>query len=162
MGAITILGIGNILLQDEGFGVRVVEELNYRYIFPPGVMVLDGGTLGMELLRFLKRTDKLVIIDAIASTSPPGTVYEFQNEAIKTYFNNKISMHEFGIQEVLATLDILGRSINDVLVVGAEPHSLDIGLELSPQIFEVVDKVIDRVVSQLISWQVELKRRVQT
>lgn len=156
MGAITILGIGNILLQDEGFGVRVVEELNYRYIFPPGVQVLDGGTLGMELLRFLTGTDKLVIIDAIAGTSSPGTVYEFQNEAVKTYFNNKISMHEFGIQEVLATLDILGNPIKDVVIVGVEPHSINIGLELSPQTVGAVDKVIGRVVSQLIFWQVEL------
>ena len=72
MKRITVLGIGNILLQDEGFGVKVVDELLRRYRFPDEVQVLDGGTLGMELMRFITGSAKLLVVDAIAGEGPPG------------------------------------------------------------------------------------------
>ncbi|EAX46611.1 hydrogenase expression/formation protein [Thermosinus carboxydivorans Nor1] len=156
MKQVTVLGIGNILLRDEGFGVRVVEELLRRHTFPPYVQVLDGGTLGMELLRFLTGTDRLIIIDAIAGDGPPGTLYEFKDQAVKSYFREKVSMHELGIQEVLASLEILGQPITEITVFGVQPASLDIGLDLSPPAVAAIDPVIARVVRQLESWQVEV------
>ncbi|MBP1765835.1 MAG: hydrogenase expression/formation protein [Firmicutes bacterium] len=97
---ITVLGVGNILLQDEGVGVRVVEEMTRRFAFPENVEVLDGGTLGMELMRFLLGTDKLIIIDAIDGSLPPGSIYEFEKENVKKYFREKVSVHDLGIQDV--------------------------------------------------------------
>ncbi|SDF24986.1 HyaD/HybD family hydrogenase maturation endopeptidase [Sporolituus thermophilus] len=162
MKQVTVLGIGNILLQDEGFGVRAVEELLRRYTFPPYVQVLDGGTLGMELLRFLTGTDKLIIIDAVKGDGPPGTLYEFKNQAVKSYFKEKVSMHELGIQDVLATLEILGQPIMEITVFGVQPDLLDIGLELSPLAAAVIDPVVARVVRQLESWQVEVMKNDAT
>jgi len=83
-----ILGIGNILMQDEGFGVRVVEELARRHTFPDNVEVLDGGTLGMELMRFIKGADRLIIIDAVNGGGVPGDFYHFTKEEVKAYFKN--------------------------------------------------------------------------
>ncbi|HAK73215.1 MAG TPA: hydrogenase HupD, partial [Sporomusaceae bacterium] len=91
---ITVLGIGNILLQDEGFGVRVIERLGQRFTFSSDVQLLDGGTLGMELMRFLAGTEKLILVDAISGNQVPGTQYDFRNDQVKAYFKDKVSMHE--------------------------------------------------------------------
>jgi hydrogenase maturation protease len=156
MEKIIILGIGNILLRDEGFGVRVVEELTRRYRFPENVQVLDGGTLGMELLRYLMGADKLVLVDAVAGELPPGSLYEFKNEAVKAYFKEKVSMHELGIQDVLAALDILEKPIKEVMIIGVQPLSMEIGLELTTLLFPVVNQAVDKVIQVLTSWQVEV------
>jgi hydrogenase maturation protease len=156
MEKIIVLGIGNILLRDEGFGVRVVEELTRRYRFPENVQVLDGGTLGMELLRYLMGADKLVLVDAVAGELPPGSLYEFKNEAVKAYFKEKVSMHELGIQDVLAALDILEKPIKEVMIIGGQPLSMEIGLELTAVLLPVVNQAVNRVVQVLTSWQVEV------
>jgi len=98
MKQITVLGIGNILLQDEGFGVKVVDELQRRYRFPDSVQVLDGGTLGIELMRFITGCEKLLVIDAIAGDGPPGSFYRLAGEAMQAYFTDKVSLHELGIR----------------------------------------------------------------
>lgn len=156
MAQITVLGIGNILLQDEGFGVRVVESLHARYRFPTDVQVLDGGTLGMELMRFLHGTDKLILLDAVSGHLPPGGVYEMRNEQVKAYFKEKVSMHELGIQDVLAALEVLERPIDEIVIFGIQPSELDIGLELSPLIAPRVPEVVDKVIAELQSWKVEV------
>jgi hydrogenase maturation protease len=151
---ITILGVGNILLQDEGFGVRVVEELTRRYTFPDQVAVLDGGTLGMELTRFLMGTDKLIIIDAIAGNGPPGSVYAIEHDQVQAYFREKVSMHELGIQDVLAVLEVLEKPIQEVVVLGVQPATVDVGLELTPIAAGAVGDVINKVMVRLAAWQV--------
>lgn len=153
---ITVLGIGNILLQDEGFGVRVVETMNAGYSFPENVQVLDGGTLGMELLRYVMDTDKLLIVDAVSGDLPPGSLYEFANDAVKAYFKEKVSMHELGIQDVLAALSILEKPVQDIVVIGVQPEVMDIGLELTLKVAEQVPAVVDRILQILKEWQVEV------
>ena len=83
---VTVLGIGNIILRDEGFGVRAVEYLEEHYRFSPDVRLLDGGTLGPELLHFLTGTEKLLILDAVSGDGAPGTVYRFENDAVMVHF----------------------------------------------------------------------------
>lgn len=154
--AVTVLGVGNTLLQDEGFGVRVIEEMTRRFSFPDHVQVLDGGTLGMELLRFLKGTEKLIIVDAIAGGEPPGTVYCFKDDQVKAYFKEKVSAHELGIQDVLAVLEVLEEPISEMVVIGVQPLSLDVSLELTPEVASRMDEVIEQVMAQLQEWHVEV------
>lgn len=154
---VTVLGVGNILLQDEGFGVRVIEQMTRRFSFPSYVQVLDGGTLGMELMRFIDGSEKMILIDAVAGGKPPGTMYEFKNEQVKAYFKEKVSAHELGIQDVLAVLDILDKSIGEMVVLGVQPESLDVSLELTPTVAAQVDAIIVKVLEHLRQWQVEVK-----
>lgn len=151
-----MLGIGNILLTDEGFGVRVVEALLARYRFPAGVQLLDGGTLGMDLLRFLTGTRRLIIVDAIAGGGPPGTFYRFAGDEVRAYFSEKVSLHELGIKDVLAVLNATGKAVDEVVILGVQPASLDIGLELSPPIAATVDTAVNAVLAELAGWQVEV------
>jgi len=153
---ITVLGIGNILLSDEGFGVRAVEELLRRYRFPAGVQVLDGGTLGMDLLRFLTGTQRLLVIDAIAGDGPPGTFYRFAGDEVQAYFREKVSLHELGIKDVLAVLASTGRPVAEVVVIGIQPASLDVGLELTPVAAAALEGAVAAAVAELARWQVEV------
>ena len=145
-------------MQDEGFGVRVVEELQRRYSFPENVQLLDGGTLGMALLNYLTGTEKLILIDAVSGGLPPGSFYEFKDEAVKAYFKDKVSMHELGIQDVLAAMDIMDQPVKEIIILGAQPAMIDIGLELTPVLSSVVDQAVNRAVDILKSWQVELTK----
>lgn len=154
MKQVTVLGIGNILLQDEGFGVRVVEELHRRYSFPDNVQVLDGGTLGMELLRFVDGTSKLLVIDAIGGGQAPGTFYRFAGDEVNMYFQEKVSMHELGIKDVLITLELLDKRVNEVVIIGVEPQTLELGLELTATVAGMVDETVAAVIDQLALWQV--------
>ncbi|MEN6414284.1 MAG: HyaD/HybD family hydrogenase maturation endopeptidase [Veillonellales bacterium] len=160
MKKITVLGVGNILLKDEGFGVRVVEQLQERFDFPEQVQVLDGGTLGMELMRFLLETDKLILIDAVSGSLTPGSLYELRGQAVKTYFKEKISLHDIGIQEVLAALEVLEKPVKEIVVLGVEPAVVDVGLELSPVVAPIVESVIKKVIAELNAWQVEVSSNV--
>ncbi len=154
MEQITVLGIGNILLQDEGFGVRVIEQLQQRYRLPANVQVLDGGTLGLELVGFIMGTNKLIVIDAVDGGGAPGTFYRFAGSETELYFQNKLSLHELGIKDVLATLVLLAKPVGEVIIMGVEPATLELGVELSATVGSTVDKVLQEVISQLEIWQV--------
>lgn len=158
MKQITVLGIGNILMQDEGFGVRVVEQLLRQYSFPSNVQVLDGGTLGMELLRFLIGTDKLILVDAVSGNLSPGSIYQFHNDEVKAYFKEKVSMHELGIQDVLAVMDVLEKPISEIMILGVQPLTIDTSLEMTPIVCKAVDVIAKQVLLVLKEWQVEVVR----
>ena len=159
MEQITVLGVGNILMQDEGFGVKVVEELLAHYSFPENVQVLDGGTLGMELLRFLVGTDRLILIDAVSGGLPPGSLYEFAHDKVKAYFKEKVSMHELGIQDVLAVLEVLEKPAKEIRILGVQPVAIDIGLALTPLVTGMVDNVVQKLLVILQEWQVEVVKK---
>lgn len=86
---VTILGVGNVILSDEGFGVRTAEYLDAHYDFPEGVQIVDGGTLGIELTQYVTGTDKLLIIDSINGGAEPGTLFRFHNDAVMEHFQEK-------------------------------------------------------------------------
>ncbi|WP_110954401.1 HyaD/HybD family hydrogenase maturation endopeptidase [Anaerosinus massiliensis] len=154
MEKITVLGIGNIILQDEGFGVHVVEQLQQAYDFPEHVQVLDGGTLGMELMNFIIGTDKLIIVDAINGDSAPGTFFRFANEEVKAYFQEKVSMHELGIQDVLAALEVTEQPVGEVIVMGAEPFVVEAGVGLTKEMSGLVEQAKALVLKELKAWQI--------
>ena len=148
----TVLGIGNIILSDEGFGVRAMEYLAAHYRFSPGVRLLDGGTLGPELLHFVTGTEKLLILDAVAGDGAPGTVYRFENDAVMAHFQEKLSSHEIGIQDVLAWLTVTGKAIPDVVVLGMQPYDLSAGLTLSDAMAAALPSFAARAVEELVRW----------
>lgn len=151
---ITVLGIGNILMQDEGFGVRALTSLQASYAFPDHVMLLDGGTLGVELSYFLRGTARLVVLDAIIGGQPPGTWYQFTGPAVEAYFARKLSLHEVGLRDVLAALSLTGCPVRETVIFGVEPANLAPGLELSPLVAAMLPRAVAATVAQLATWQV--------
>ena len=156
---VTVLGIGNIILRDEGFGVRAMEYLDEHFRFPPEVQLLDGGTLGPELLHFVTGTEHLLILDAVAGDAPPGTVYRFEDDAVMAHFQEKMSSHEIGIQDVLAWLTVTDRAIPNVVVLGMQPYELTAGLTLSPEMAAALPSFAHRAVEELVRFGVIPKER---
>ena len=153
---VVVLGIGNLLLSDEGFGVQVVKILQQHYDLPPGVSAVDGGTLGWELVPVLEEAHSLIIIDAIFGNQSPGTFYRFEQEAVTRYFHQKLSAHEAGIQEILAYLTMKGKTFDHLVILGVEPASLETGLQLSPPIAAMVPYTIEAILNQLNQWGITI------
>ena len=154
----TVLGIGNIILSDEGFGVRVVEYLEKNFVFPDNVALIDGGTLGVELTHFITGTNRLLIIDSINGGAEAGKVFHLRGDEIKAHFAQKISAHEVGIQDVLTMLEMSDKKIPHVELIGAQPFSLEAGVELTPQMARLVPVFADKAVNILQSWGLEVKQ----
>lgn len=154
----TVLGVGNTILSDEGFGVRVVEYLQKNFTFPENVALIDGGTLGVELLHFVAGTKRLLIIDSIDGGAAAGSTFHLRGDEIKAHFAQKISAHEVGIQDVLTMLELSGKKIPCVELIGAQPFSLEAGVELTPQMSKLVPSFADKAVEILNSWGLEVKR----
>ncbi|WP_295197381.1 HyaD/HybD family hydrogenase maturation endopeptidase [Veillonella sp.] len=156
---ITVLGVGNILLTDEGLGVHVVNELDAEYEFTPPVNIIDGGTMGMELLTYMRGMTKLLLVDAINGGDAPGTVYEFPHEEMESYFTDHISVHEVGMQDILRIRALQEDPLEDAVVIGVEPESLELGLEVSDTVRAVLPDVKARVIKQLEAWGIEVQKR---
>jgi hydrogenase maturation protease len=149
LSRVLVLGAGNILLSDEGIGVRVVEALQRRYRVPEEVEILDGGTCGMDLLDVIAGRDHLILVDAVDTGSPPGTVVRLEGNQIPAVFRTKSSPHQLGLQDVLALLLLLDAAPAHVTVIGVQPASLDIGLELTPVIAARLDDMVEMVAGEL-------------
>jgi len=149
--SVLILGLGNILLQDEGVGVRVVEQLQRQYRIAGAVEVLDGGTAGMSLLEHIRNRDHLIVVDAVKTGQAPGTVITLSGEEVPAFFQSRVSPHQMGLADMLAALELMGEKPADVIVIGVEPQNLDVGLELSDLVSTRMDELVIRLVGKLRS-----------
>ncbi len=146
---ILVLGVGNVLLSDEGAGVRAVEQLQRSYVFSPQVELIDGGTMGLDLLGYLDDTSHLFIIDAIVSSKPPGSVVIEKLLDPPAYFRQKISPHQIGISELLAVAAMQDCLPPSITLFGIVPLDLSTGIEMSPMVNAAVEQVVLAVVEEL-------------
>jgi hydrogenase maturation protease len=152
-----VLGLGNTLLQDDGLGIRAVERLMAEYDLPAEVEVLDGGVMGLDLLSRLEDVTALLIVDAVKAGLPPGTPIRLAGDAIPTALAQKMSMHQAGIQDLLAVSAFRGTLPQRVVLHGLEPEIISWGTELSPNIAPQIDKLVDSVVQELRDWGVAMQ-----
>ena len=153
---ILVLGVGNVLLADEGAGVRAVERLQQQYVFPSQVELIDGGTMGLDLLGYLDDKTHLFIVDAILSAQPPGSVIIEKLLDPPAYFRQKISPHQIGISELLAVAAMQGCLPPAITLFGIVPLDLATGLDLSPEVNDAVAQVVLAVVKELALLGVEV------
>lgn len=146
---IVVLGLGNILLRDEGVGVRVIEALAGRYAMPAGVEVVDGGTTGMDLLDTLAGCDHLLICDAVRTDAPPASVVRLADAEVPALFQTRYSPHQLGLADVLATLALTGEAPATLTLVGVVPADLDLGIALSPDVAAAVDRAVECLADEL-------------
>jgi hydrogenase maturation protease len=154
---IVVLGVGNILLTDEGVGVRAIEKLQLDYDLPPEVVVIDGGTTGMEMLEDLSNADHIIIIDAVRSGNAPASIVRLVDEQVPVFFKTKLSPHQIGLSDVLATLEFIGEQPGGVTVIGVEPVSLETAMALSPQVEARLPEVVELVIAELHRLGVDVK-----
>ncbi|MBI1980760.1 MAG: HyaD/HybD family hydrogenase maturation endopeptidase [Methylocystis sp.] len=156
-----ILGIGNILWADEGFGVRAVEEFHARFDTGEDVVVLDGGTQGLYLVQFVEACDQLLVFDAIDYGLEPGTLRVVRDEAVPCFTGaKKMSLHQTGFQEVLSAADLLGRYPSRLALVGCQPLDLeDWGGPLTAPVRAAIEPALTAALQTLGDWGVECRSR---
>jgi hydrogenase maturation protease len=146
---IVVLGVGNILLTDEGIGVRAVEELGRRYLLTPEVDLIDGGTSAMELLDDLANCDLLIIADCVRAGKAPGTLLRLKDDEIPALFRTKLSPHQVGLPDVLATLLITHEAPAHTVLFGVEPESLATGMGLTATVAAVLPGLVDAIAGEI-------------
>lgn len=151
---ILVLGIGNILWADEGFGVRAVEEFHRRYAVPDNVTILDGGTQGLYLVNFLEEADCLIVFDAIDYGLTPGQLKVVRDEEVPRFTGaKKMSLHQTGFQEVISAADLLGRCPKHLALIGCQPLDLeDWGGPLTPPVRDQIAPAIEFACEILRQW----------
>ncbi len=143
-----ILGVGNLLLSDEGVGVHVAHEL-MRMELPRGVSVVEGGTDGFRLLNVITEADRLIVIDAVKGGAEPGSIYRFDVKEVRNVPSGfKTSVHQIGILEVIDLSELIGKTPHTT-VIGVEPKSLKMGMELSPEVKEKIPRIVEIVLDEL-------------
>ena len=158
---IVVLGVGNILLTDEGVGVRAVEKLGADYRLPPEVEIIDGGTTGMEMLEDLCGVDHLIIVDAVRSGQPPTTMVRIVGDDVPVFFKTKLSPHQIGLSDVLATLVLMDEAPGSITVIGVEPVSLGTSMALSPQVEALLPRVVAQLANEIQRHGVAVERIVE-
>ena len=145
---IVILGIGNILLSDEGIGVHVANEL-FNKELPENVSVVEGGTDGFRLLNVITEADRLIVIDAVRGGDEPGAIYRFDIDDVKRCPSGfKTSVHQIGILEVIDLSGLIGKTPHTT-IIGVEPKSLEMSMELSPEIRDKMPRIIEIVLEEV-------------
>lgn len=154
---IMVMGIGNILLSDEGLGVRFLDELAKKPL-PENVELLEGGTAGLELVHLIQDIDFLIIVDAVNAHAEPGALFRFQPEDLHVFPEKyEVSFHQIGIIEVLNMAKILGQAPR-TLIFGIQPKSLEWGMDISPEIQALFPRLADLVLEEIKLVQIEGKQ----
>ena len=156
---ILIIGMGNVLMQDEGVGVRAVEELENTYIIPESVTVVDGGTTGMELFDPIRNCDQLIVADAVNTGDAYGSLVRIANEDIPAFFQTKLSNHQLGLSDLLALLTLKSAVPEHVVIIGMVPHSLENKLGLTPEATVGLTGMVGMLVDELAGLGVVLQQR---
>jgi len=147
-----ILGLGNALMTDDALGVLAVEELQSRYRFPAGVRVVDGGTLGLDLLPLLEGVDRLLLVDALQMGAKPGAVFRLAGEEVPRALASKLSVHQMGAQDLLALAELRGHLPGELVVWGVQPRSVEVGLKLTPPVAAALDSLLEGILGEVAGW----------
>lgn len=161
IASVLVLGLGNILLSDEGVGVRIVEALDASHELSDEVEVLDGGTSGMELLDMVADRDCLIVADAVNADGPPGRLVRLEGDNIRMLFQTRFSPHQLGLSDLLATLRLMDKAPRRVVVIGVVPQKLSLGLDLSPAAAAGRDAAVTMIVDELAHLGMAPTQRLQ-
>jgi hydrogenase maturation protease len=154
MDKILVIGLGNILLKDEGVGVHVVNALGKRYTFSPPVKLIDGGTAGLNLLPFFEDYENILIVDAVDFGKEPGHIEAIEDEDIPSVFLPKLSVHDIGLYDVLFVAKLMDIKPSKICLIGIQPESIDVGLEMTKRIKSTLGELTGLIIEKLRQWDV--------
>jgi hydrogenase maturation protease len=140
-----VLGLGNVIYQDDGAGVVAVVRLLDGYRPGTGVRVLDGGTLGLALLPTLEAADAAILVDAIRTEQPPGTLVRLEGEEVADAAVERLSVHQVGVSDLLGAARWQGSLPRRLVLLGVVPERLDLGLERSPAVEAALPGLVEAV-----------------
>jgi len=151
---IILLGLGNLLVEDEGIGLHVIKHINAHYRFEPAIEIVDGGTAGFELLPFFEDYDRILMVDAVEFGEAPGYVGRMENDDILTQLKNNMSLHHLGITDVLSSVKLLEYDPSQIILIGVQPQSMEVRMGLSELLRSRIEPVTRELLRILESWGV--------
>jgi hydrogenase maturation protease len=157
--AVVVLGLGNLLRRDEGLGIRALQRLEERYQLPDTLQLVDGGTLGLDLICYLENAPRLLVLDAALTEGPPGTLTRLIGEEVPIFFSKRTSMHEVGLADMLAVTRLRGTEPGELVVLGMQPDIIELGWELSDVVEAHLDSLVDAAIAELERWGVVITQK---
>lgn len=156
-----VLGLGNPIMGDDGVGVAALQRLRNDWQLPTDVEVVDGGTWGMNLLPLIETAERLVLLDAINTGSPPGTLTVLERHELPRYFALKLSPHQIDLREVLALAELRGALPRELVALGIQPAVVEMQTELTPPVEAALGKLVDLVADRLEAAGHRMRRRIE-
>jgi hydrogenase maturation protease len=144
-----VLGLGNTIMADDGVGPRVIELLKKDARVPADLELLDGGTLGLDLLPYLEGVSLLVIVDAVETGKAAGTMLRLSGEDVPVAMETKLSPHQMGMKDLLAVARLMGQLPENIVLIGVQPERLEMDTELSPTVNNVLPDLVNMVISEI-------------
>jgi hydrogenase maturation protease len=147
-----LIGLGNILMQDDGVGVHVVKEIGERFRFTPEIDIVDGGTLGLTLLPVIGGYTRVLFVDAVEAGLEPGTIVVREGEEVPSLLGSHVSVHQAGLADLLYAARLAGVMPPKVSLVGIQPQAVDLGLETTALLKNKREALIRTVLERLEAW----------
>jgi hydrogenase maturation protease len=151
---VLVLGIGNLVMSDDGVGVKVVQKLQREYRFSENVEFLDGGTLGLDLLPKLEGIERLIVVDAVETGQAPGTCVRLTGRELPIALETKVSPHQMGLKDLLSVAELMGHSPREMVLIGVQPGSIEMDTELTAEVELKVEDMVHMVLNELELWGV--------
>jgi len=157
---VSVVGLGNVFLGDDGFGPLVVEKFRCRFACDPQVEILDLGTPGLDLAPYLCARDLVVLVDAVHADDPPGTLTVYREDDFVSHRARlRVTGHDPGLWDSLAHLRMAGQSPSELIIMGAVPQSCSFGEAISPALLDSSSRASDRIAGLLVQRGVACRRR---
>jgi hydrogenase maturation protease len=156
---VLVLGLGNVLCADDGAGVAAVHRLRRAYELPASVRVVDGGTLGLDLLAVIAASDRVILVDAVRADAPAGTLVRIAGDDVAPAVYERLSPHQVGVADLLASAALCDRYPGEVVIAGIVPATTALQLGCTPAVAAQIDALVESVIRELRRWGIEPVRR---
>ena len=143
-----VLGLGNVLLGDDGAGPAVIARLRDRHVVPAGMRLFDGGTLGLSLLPYLEDARRVILVDAVAADAPAGTLVRLEGADVGPAVATRLSPHQIGVADLLDGARWHNRQPERLVLLGVVPESIELGVGLSAPVRRALPRLIDLVCAE--------------
>jgi hydrogenase maturation protease len=147
-----LIGLGNILMRDDGVGVHAVNEIERRFRFVPEIDVVDGGTLGLALLPLIAEYTRVLFVDAVEAGLEPGAIVVREGEEVPALMGSQVSAHQAGLADLMYAARLAGVMPSVVCLVGIQPREVAIGLETTTLLKDKREDLIRAVLTKLDAW----------
>jgi len=153
--SVLVLGIGNLVMGDDAVGVIVAQRLQHGYRFPDNVEIMDGGTLGLDLLPKLENITNLIMIDAVETGQKAGTCVRLCGQELPIALETKVSPHQMGLKDLLAVSELMGHSPKEMILIGVQPGSIEMEIGLTAEVEAMLETLVSNVLTELANWGIE-------